>query len=1269
MLGDSQMRGGKWAWMCVVGAVLAGLWVQAAAVELRVADSAGQAGEQIIVEVEADDAADMLSADLTIGWDWAVLSPTSVEAGGLTSEFLVASVAGRSSLNVAMAADQPASGGSGAILRIGFEIAADAADQVCEISIAKATVYGSDGAAETATVAAGLVTIGDPNEADPNDPDPNAIDPNETDPNDVDPNDTDPNDADPNNSGPITPAGGCMMMGMIVALAVFPAVFLLGGKMRGRGTRRSLPAFLAFVAFVGLAGFVAAETVGAALGDVNGDGDITSIDAAMALRIAGGVITPSTDQTTAADVDEDGQVTRADAEMILYWAAQGFGTQVPEMFTEPMVLPELASVSGAVDAAGGQVALSSGTSLILADGQLSVPRTFTLSKCDVSELDSVGNRTCFQVSPDPSYYAGTKLVVLYSDLTNPVAGPEEIADVKLFYYDPATRMNEAVSVDCRAFEDRLEIALDAIRPAVGSATAKTAAAKDSDDTSILGILIADIFGDYIQSQETEVILSVPFYEQGGTGFCWAASTCMVANYLEGADPWKPWELVNSLNIPDAGKWASFYHSSQWYGGLIYRRTNCIPRRDCWGKTEKNNLKLYLGKRIMDDRVPVVLFLTSESHVVTVVGYEKGTGMLTIHDPARSMYTRRGFSSIEEKWQPGAIYYTMVLDCTARSAKAVACLPLSAIDKGKGLAFVSPMEDDPNSVDSLRRVSFNWRYETLAASAFRSHNGDGQTVTTIPNYYAMDLRMRLGNAARSTARVKALWSLCPQGSSQKLLSGEREMTLPFDGGVADVAFFSNELKGKNLNGDYVLLVEVYDTESFKTCDRWSLGLGFDEGIKLQAAKETDTTGKKIVKLTWNAVQGDFDRYRVYKRTSTARAWQWINRTKALSPTDTEFRDEDYDDQKDAYYVLAAFKESRYLLTSDVVSLLKPLPVTAHLLYSAFTGQALQGEVLDLTTGQWTAIPADPNTAIDPLGLSDSGVALFHVAGGTNEKHLFAAGSWGAASAVDLSAATGAELYRLSAFAVGITGAGRVYFTGKRTTTDPNGFVEVEYAIFSCDGNGGNPGVLKFDWDGNGVLDDFAPNDLAVSKDGSVLLFSRNENDKEWLMRTTPSGATPSYLTDKFCEDLYVCANGTVCSFQMRPEEGDFHMAVLDIFSGRLIDLDAATGLMVMSDHVGLSPDGSMACFPGMNETTRSAKLYIYHIGTGTLTPLETGTVFAGCADFTHDGQSIVFMGLDASVPQASRQMDIYTIAVDGNGFQNVTNTSDRQEAWDSVQFVN
>lgn len=61
-------------------------------------------------------------------------------------------------------------------------------------------------------------------------------------------------------------------------------------------------------------------------GDVNGDGQVTAIDARWALQAASGARTLTEEQKAAADINGDGKVTAIDARWILQVAS---GTRVP----------------------------------------------------------------------------------------------------------------------------------------------------------------------------------------------------------------------------------------------------------------------------------------------------------------------------------------------------------------------------------------------------------------------------------------------------------------------------------------------------------------------------------------------------------------------------------------------------------------------------------------------------------------------------------------------------------------------------------------------------------------------------------------------------------------------------------------------------------------------------------------------------------------------------------------------------------------------------
>ncbi|MEZ4707833.1 MAG: dockerin type I domain-containing protein [Caldilineaceae bacterium] len=65
------------------------------------------------------------------------------------------------------------------------------------------------------------------------------------------------------------------------------------------------------------------------LGDVDGDGVVRALDAALALRLAAGLRTPTPEELQAGDINGNGVIQAADASMILYFAGNGSWPPLP----------------------------------------------------------------------------------------------------------------------------------------------------------------------------------------------------------------------------------------------------------------------------------------------------------------------------------------------------------------------------------------------------------------------------------------------------------------------------------------------------------------------------------------------------------------------------------------------------------------------------------------------------------------------------------------------------------------------------------------------------------------------------------------------------------------------------------------------------------------------------------------------------------------------------------------------------------------------------
>ena len=73
-------------------------------------------------------------------------------------------------------------------------------------------------------------------------------------------------------------------------------------------------------------------------GDIDGDGEITSGDAILVLRMAAGLLTPADAQLVTADVDDDGSITAGDAILILRMAAGLIDPPTKRMVGQPISL-------------------------------------------------------------------------------------------------------------------------------------------------------------------------------------------------------------------------------------------------------------------------------------------------------------------------------------------------------------------------------------------------------------------------------------------------------------------------------------------------------------------------------------------------------------------------------------------------------------------------------------------------------------------------------------------------------------------------------------------------------------------------------------------------------------------------------------------------------------------------------------------------------------------------------------------------------------------
>ena len=335
------------------------------------------------------------------------------------------------------------------------------------------------------------------------------------------------------------------------------------------------------------------------------------------------------------------------------------------------------------------------------------------------------------------------------------------------------------------------------------------------------------------------------------------------------------------------------------------------------------------------------------------------------------------------------------------------------------------------------------------------------------------------------------------------------------------------------------------------------------------------------------------------------------------------------------------------------------------YRDSTNQTYGTGVMNLTSGQrWIVGDGEP-IDLDRYGNlireDDSGSIIIN-------------SNWGKGAAVDLTATSECQATsNAKVDTVSITDDGRIYYPGKYeyiyTNNSGDHIRRTNEGIVSCLDNGTGYFDVSFDANDSGTIDSFdslsISYDLKVAKSGRPIAFGaypRGENDV-WLGVVDSSGAGFRWLTNLYEEDLSISDNGETVGFQLKSSH-DRHMAVMSTNGGDIIDLEAASGLIFLTNGVGLSPDGSTVASVYANESYSEIGLILSSAYSGAvISKINTLTSVFPQSDppqFTPDGQFIVFSGIPITNNVPESQLDIFIINIDGTGLRNLTNTSQISE---------
>jgi len=431
--------------------------------------------------------------------------------------------------------------------------------------------------------------------------------------------------------------------------------------------------------------------------------------------------------------------------------------------TEPPAEREAPSeVAAYVDRSGGNVLLADGAGIIVPPEAIVDSTWFRVSKIVEKGMPDNGRRYRFECQGE---FSGMVTLILRFNAED-IPGTPSSEDVVVLHLDP-----EKVFTQCP---------IDSIR-------------------GDLAYISTSHLSDYEIRWNTKPKkvpsiskrLSIPYYHQYQTGWCWAHCLAMMEkayttdvelaheswyygvklgkSAYEGEEP--------SPGLPSFEFWTSTTLSGIFasvFGSEGYSRGSFFF---------KNSLRNHLI-RCIDEGKPVVVILQGERHFVVVVGYENSSSGLKfiLNDPAQSSGYKRTWSDIEDKWRLGDFYSTLTpTDRPVCTSAATVQLPPSGVRQRnfkwygeRGLVFVPPKEGVASCLwDWPKAKAFN--YDGREKDGYFYINGDA-----IPDTNYMYLSPEVFNGGTNPFTGEIRYNIYKEDGTEVYSPSAKTVNIPPDG---------------------------------------------------------------------------------------------------------------------------------------------------------------------------------------------------------------------------------------------------------------------------------------------------------------------------------------------------------------------------------------------------------------------------------------------------------------------------------------------------------
>jgi hypothetical protein len=282
-------------------------------------------------------------------------------------------------------------------------------------------------------------------------------------------------------------------------------------------------------------------------------------------------------------------------------------------------------------------------------------------------------------------------------------------------------------------------------------------------------------------------LEVPYYSQGSTSYCWAASLQMVAEAVRHSQIREIFSIMGAAGIDEGGLGPLGAANYPSISGLMSAHTGAYPERNYWPSefliSNNDTLITYIRRQVGIMGHPVALISAANEHACVVVGYEGKD--FYVHDPAGL---------------PGYIYRRVSaadlgLD-TFAYPKATIVVPLPLADDrplvtvnimDASLEFLKPKTNTPAD-------TYQFRWDYTSPNGYRFRNRSDQAVAAIPGEVTQ-LRLvgngpgiEIANAYRSGgAKDVSVWIDITGKGPGKTHYSERTMVSVEPGKVQKVQF--------------------------------------------------------------------------------------------------------------------------------------------------------------------------------------------------------------------------------------------------------------------------------------------------------------------------------------------------------------------------------------------------------------------------------------------------------------------------------------------------